>query len=33
VIRYPVFVEASRNLVAQAEYTIMIVKDGCMVLT
>jgi len=33
VISYPVFVEASRNLVAQAEYTIMIVKDGCVVLT
>lgn len=33
VISYPVFVEASRNLVAQAEYTIMIVKDGCEVLT
>ena len=33
VISYPVFVEASRNLLAQAEYTIMIVKDGCVVLT
>jgi methionyl aminopeptidase len=33
LIGYPVFVEASRNLVAQAEYTIMIVKDGCVVLT
>ena len=33
VISYPVFVEASRNVVAQAEYTIMIVKDGCVVLT
>ena len=33
VISYPVFVEASRNLVAQAEYTVMIVKDGCVVLT
>jgi methionyl aminopeptidase len=33
VISYPVFVEASRKPVAQAEYTIMIVKDGCVVLT
>ncbi|HDQ06240.1 MAG TPA: type II methionyl aminopeptidase [Candidatus Bathyarchaeota archaeon] len=33
VMSYPVFVEASRNIVAQAEYTIMIVKDGCVVLT
>jgi methionyl aminopeptidase len=33
LISYPVFVEASRNLVAQAEYTIMVVKDGCVVLT
>jgi methionyl aminopeptidase len=33
VISYPVFVEASRNLVAQAEYTILIIKDGCEVLT
>ena len=33
VISYPVFVEASRKPVAQAEYTIMVVKDGCVVLT
>jgi methionyl aminopeptidase len=33
VTSYPVFVEASRNVVAQAEHTIMIVKDGCKVLT
>jgi len=33
LISYPVFVEASRNLVAQAEYTVMVVKDGCVVLT
>ena len=32
VTSYPVFVEASRKPVAQAEYTIMIVKDGCVVL-
>jgi methionine aminopeptidase len=30
---YPVFVEASRKPVAQAEYTILITKDGCEVLT
>jgi len=33
LMSYPVFVEASRNLVAQAEYTVMVVKDGCVVLT
>jgi methionyl aminopeptidase len=33
LISYPVFVEASRKLVAQAEYTVMVVKDGCVVLT
>jgi len=33
VIGYPVFIEASRKLVAQAEYTIMIENDGCTVLT
>lgn len=33
VISYPVFVEASRNLVAQAEYTVMVVRGGCVVLT
>jgi methionyl aminopeptidase len=33
LIKYPVFVETSRKMVAQAEYTIMIVKDGCVVLT
>jgi methionyl aminopeptidase len=30
---YPVFVEASRKPVAQAEYTILIEKDGCAILT
>ncbi len=30
---YPIFVEASRNLVTQAEHTVMVVKDGCVVLT
>jgi methionyl aminopeptidase len=33
VMKYPVFVEASRKPVAQAEHTVLIVKDGCMVLT
>ncbi len=33
VVGYPVFVEASRKIVAQAEHTILIVKDGCIVLT
>jgi len=33
VIGYPVFVEASRKTVAQAEYTVMIEKSGCVVLT
>lgn len=33
VAGYPVFVEASRKTVAQAEHTILIVKDGCAVLT
>ena len=33
VIGYPVFVEASRKLVAQAEYTVLLVSDGCVVLT
>jgi methionyl aminopeptidase len=30
---YPVFVEASRKTVAQAEHTVMIVEGGCVVLT
>jgi methionyl aminopeptidase len=30
---YPVFVEASRKPVAQAEHTVMIIEDGCVVLT
>lgn len=30
---YPVFVEASRKPVAQAEHTVLIVKEGCVVLT
>ena len=33
IMGYPVFVETSRKPVAQAEYTILIEKDGCTVLT
>lgn len=30
---YPVFIEASRRPVAQAEHTVLITEDGCVVLT
>jgi len=30
---YPVFIEVSRKPVAQAEHTVLIVEDGCVVLT
>ncbi|MBT8171609.1 type II methionyl aminopeptidase, partial [Candidatus Bathyarchaeota archaeon] len=33
VIGYPVFIESSRKIVAQAEYTILVEKNGCAVLT
>jgi len=33
LMHYPVFVEASRKTVTQAEHTVMIVEDGCVVLT
>ena len=33
VMAYAVFVEASRKPVAQAEHTVLIVEDGCLVLT
>ncbi|MEM2995400.1 MAG: type II methionyl aminopeptidase [Candidatus Bathyarchaeia archaeon] len=33
IMGYPVFIEASRKPVAQAEHTVLIVKDGCVVLT
>ena len=33
LMQYPVFIEASRRTVAQAEHTVMIVEDGCLVLT
>lgn len=33
IMDYPIFVEASRKPVAQAEHTVLLVKDGCIVLT
>ena len=33
LMEYPVFIEASRQTVAQAEHTVLIVEDGCTVLT
>ena len=33
LMSYPIFVEASRQPVAQAEHTVLIVKEGCVVLT
>jgi methionyl aminopeptidase len=33
IMAYPIFVEASRKPVAQAEHTVLIVNDGCTVLT
>jgi len=33
LMAYPVFIEGSGKPVAQAEHTVMIVKDGCLVLT
>lgn len=33
IMSYPVFVEASEKPVAQAEHTVLIVEDGCLVLT
>jgi len=33
LISYPTFIEVSRNPVAQAEHTVLIVEDGCFVLT
>jgi len=33
IMSYPIFVEVSRKPVAQAEHTVLIVKDGCAVLT
>jgi methionyl aminopeptidase len=33
LMKYPVFVEASGKMVAQAEHTVLIVENGCVVLT
>lgn len=33
LMSYPVFIEASRKPVAQAEHTLLITEDGCVVLT
>jgi methionyl aminopeptidase len=33
LMQYPIFVEASGKTVAQAEHTVLIVEDGCVVLT
>ncbi|MDH7476927.1 MAG: type II methionyl aminopeptidase [Candidatus Bathyarchaeota archaeon] len=33
IMGYPVFIEASRKPVAQAEHTVLIVESGCLVLT
>jgi methionyl aminopeptidase len=33
LMSYPIFIEASGNPVAQAEHTVFIVEDGCIVLT
>ncbi len=33
LMQYPVFVEASGKTVAQAEHTVIVVEDGCAVLT
>jgi methionyl aminopeptidase len=33
IMGYPVFIEASRKIVAQAEHTVLMVEDGCVILT
>ncbi|MBC7130380.1 type II methionyl aminopeptidase, partial [Candidatus Bathyarchaeota archaeon] len=33
IMGYPIFIEASRKPVAQAEHTVLVVEDGCIVLT
>jgi methionine aminopeptidase len=33
VMGYPVFVEASKKPVAQAEHTVLLKDDGCEILT
>jgi methionyl aminopeptidase len=33
LMKYPIFVEVSRQTVAQAEHTVLVLQDGCTVLT
>jgi len=33
LISYPIFIEASRKVVAQAEHTVLVKKNGCEILT
>ena len=33
IMSYPIFVEISRKPVAQAEHTVLVVQNGCVVLT
>jgi len=33
IMAYPIFIEVSRKPVAQAEHTVLIVEDGCLILT
>ncbi|MCD6241321.1 type II methionyl aminopeptidase [Candidatus Bathyarchaeota archaeon] len=33
LVSYPVFIEASRKVVAQAEHTVLVKKNGCEILT
>jgi len=33
LVSYPIFVEASRKVVAQAEHTVLVKKNGCEILT
>ncbi len=33
IMQYPVFVEASRKIVAQAEHTVLVTEESCTVLT
>jgi methionine aminopeptidase len=33
IMGYPVFVEISRKPVAQAEHTVLVTEEGCIVLT
>ncbi|MEM3442789.1 MAG: type II methionyl aminopeptidase, partial [Candidatus Bathyarchaeia archaeon] len=33
IVGYPVFIEVSRKPVAQAEHTVLVLEDECVVLT